>query len=463
MSATVTGTGVTVFGVKVFESRAITPANRATPAIAAAKASTSGRAGRPMGSGKPKRGLAAGAANTRWNARGTSSGGSVTAKRLAMECASPAMLLKRAWHSAHSSRWTLSARATSGSSTIRRSVPSVRCATSDLLAQSCFRASQQSSNLSDTDAERLGDLGVAEAAGSQHEHRGRPGRHPAERRAQVPAILIELGLLLRVELAFALLLRMSDLPLLPAPRAAQPVQRSVRRGPMEPRGRVIGFRRVQPVEVDEDLLGHVLRFVRVGQNPVRDADDAGVFRCEEGLESGLFRRGGGHPTGTQVHCHCSSSTARRGFMTNEAGGALEERPAPDPGRQEPGEDEHGVDALAALPLPVHVAKVEKQRELVQRERRTDAEEDGGQAGDPARADADLQQPHVPDQEQEQDAPHQVMDMEPAAGRHVVERADTGADHRSDRADDAERDEKGEGGEEEPLAALVAEMERIKPL
>jgi len=37
---------------------------------------------------------------------------------------------------------------------------------------------------------------------------------------------------------------------------------------------------VQAVEVDEDLLRHVLRLVRVGQHPVRDPRHPSVFGCE---------------------------------------------------------------------------------------------------------------------------------------------------------------------------------------
>src|SRR6266511_5321982 len=98
-----------------------------------------------------------------------------------MECASSEMPWKRAWHSAQPARCAASAPAfASGSSTIRRSVPSVRCATGDLLAQRFLRAPQQSSDLTDSDTERLRDLGVAEPARAQDE-RGRGfGSHLAE-------------------------------------------------------------------------------------------------------------------------------------------------------------------------------------------------------------------------------------------------------------------------------------------
>src|SRR4029077_12774331 len=90
--------------------------------------------------------------------------------------------------------------------------------------------------------------------------------------------------------------------------------------------------------------------------------------------------------------------------------AGEERSAPDPNRQQAGEYEDDVDAHAALALPVDVLTVQPERELVERERGADAEEDRGEAGDPARPDAHLEQPHVADEDQECDAPHQVMDV-----------------------------------------------------
>src|SRR5258708_39455300 len=54
-----------------------------------------------------------------------------------------------------------------------------------------------------------------------------------------------------------------------------------------------------------------------------------------------------------------------------------------------------------------------------------------------------------------------MDVEPAAGRDVVERADARSDRVRDDANDAECDEESNRGQEQPLARLVLEMEAIE--
>src|SRR5712691_6488262 len=140
--------------------------------------------------------------------------------------------------------------------------------------------------------------------------------------------------------------------------------------------------------------------------------------------------------------------------------AVEERPAPDADREQAAEDEHDVDAHTALALPVNVLQVQPERELVERQRGADAEEDRGEAGDPARPDAHLEQPHVADDDQYRDAPHQVMDVG-SARADVVERADAGADRDRDRAHDPERQKKRQRSEEKPLPPLVVEVESIE--
>ena len=57
-------------------------------------------------------------------------------------------------------------------------------------------------------------------------------------------------------------------------------------GGVEPGARVGRLGRMFAVEVQEDFLGHVFRFLPVGEHAVGDADDAGVFGQEEGLEGG---------------------------------------------------------------------------------------------------------------------------------------------------------------------------------
>src|SRR5260370_24559854 len=118
---------------------------------------------------------------------------------------------------------------------------------------------------------------------------------------------------------------------------------------------------------------------------------------------------------------------------------FEERPAPDADREQAREYEHDVDAQAALALPVDVLQVQPESERVEREGGADAEQDRGEAGDPARANADLEQPHVADDDQYRDAPNQVMDVG-SARAHIVERADAGANRDRDRAHDPERQE-----------------------
>src|SRR6266849_5367024 len=139
--------------------------------------------------------------------------------------------------------------------------------------------------------------------------------------------------------------------------------------------------------------------------------------------------------------------------------AVEERPAPDANREQAGEYEHDVDAHSALAIPVDVLQVQPERKLVERQRGADAEEDRGEAGDPARPDAHLEQPHVTDDDQYRDAPDQVMDVG-SARADVVERADAGANRDGDRAHDPERQEKCQRSEEKPLPPLVVEVESI---
>src|SRR5262245_54099845 len=271
----------------------VTAATRASAGLRTGRLSTS--AGRDFGT-----------AVTRANAAATSTRGSGTASRVATDRASSAMSLKRAWHSAQGSRCDASAPVfASASSNIRRSVPSVRWATVYLLAQRFLGAPQQSSNLGDADAQRLGDLGVAEPARAQHQHRGGLGSQPRETGAQAAPVLFDLSLTLRIDRPVALLERLRDLPLLPAARAAQAIERGVRRGSMEPGRGVFGVRGVQAVEVDEDLLGDVLRLVRIGQDAVGDPDDAAIFGCEKGLEGLGLRAGRGHAAGIETHAHYS--------------------------------------------------------------------------------------------------------------------------------------------------------------
>src|ERR1700674_2703920 len=305
MSAIVTGTGVSVCGVKVLPPSAMAVTRSAIAATAVAKARTTGRdPGRMTGSRNPNLGRAAGAVRTRLNADGTSTLSSGAVIRLEMARASFDTVPYRAWHSAQVSRWRLPAPlCASGSSTIRRSVPSDRCATCDLLAQSGFRAPQQSSNLTDTDAECPGDFRVAEAAGAEHEHRGGLWCETGERFADLAPILANLEELLWIENAIACFGSLSHLSLLPASRSAQPVQSRVRGRAVQPCRGVLSTGRMQAVEVDEDLLCHVLGLVLVQEDPVRNPGHPRVLGSEKGFERLVVSTRRRHRSHSEIHAH----------------------------------------------------------------------------------------------------------------------------------------------------------------
>src|SRR5436190_8961470 len=94
---------------------------------------------------------------------------------------------------------------------------------------------------------------------------------------------------------------------------------------MQPGRGVVCRGRVQTVEVDEDLLGHVLRLVSVREDAVGDADDARVLGCEEGFERRLVSVDGGHPARTDVHGHYTSSTTDSPNMTSACEGFASSR------------------------------------------------------------------------------------------------------------------------------------------
>ena len=118
-------------------------------------------------------------------------------------------------------------------------------------------------------------------------------------------VLIHLELLLRVEGPLALLEGLGDLSPLPAPRAAQPVERRVRSGTVQPRRGVLCGRGVKPVEVDEDFLRHVLGLIRVGEDAVGDSHDACIFGCEKLLERFVVRPESRQAARPEIHAHYS--------------------------------------------------------------------------------------------------------------------------------------------------------------
>src|SRR5437879_6275823 len=135
--------------------------------------------------------------------------------------------------------------------------------------------------------------------------------------------------------------------------------------------------------------------------------------------------------------------------------------APDADRKKRGEDEDHVHADSAGMFPVDVPQVQPERELIQGQGGADAEGESGDARHPVRAHSLLDQPDIADQQQDEDAPHQVMDVEAAAGGDVLKRADAGPDQVGDEADEPKRDQKTEGGEEEALAPVALEVERVE--
>src|SRR5688572_8032138 len=104
------------------------------------------------------------------------------------------------------------------------------------------------------------------------------------------------------------------------------------------------------------------------------------------------------------------------------------------------EQKSGVDALAALSSPVHIFKVEPEREFVERESRSNAIQHGHERRSPARgvpdAEPGLREPSVADTEQEQDTPDQMMDVD-VADDDVSKRAGVAMDRVSNAAEDAE--------------------------
>src|SRR6202171_6877623 len=93
----------------------------------------------------------------------------------------------------------------------------------------------------------------------------------------------------------------------------------MRRGAMQPRGCVLRARGMEAVEVDEDLLRHVFRLVRVREHAVGYARDSSVFRCEKGLKRLFVRTLRRHVPQPEIYAHCITSTTGAGFVTSLPG------------------------------------------------------------------------------------------------------------------------------------------------
>ena len=139
---------------------------------------------------------------------------------------------------------------------------------------------------------------------------------------------------------------------------------------------------------------------------------------------------------------------------------MQERAAERCDSQRGGEQCESLEALAALALPIHIARVEPQCELIQGERRTDAIGHRHRTASPrsgaTRARADLQQPSVSCYEQQQDAPDEVMNVA-ATHLNIVERADLVMNEERQRPNHRYGNEETKGSPEEPLARRLGEF------
>ena len=155
-----------------------------------------------------------------------------------------------------------------------------------LLPERRLGPAEQCPDLAGADAERLGDLDVAEAAVAQREHGGGLRGQPAQGFPEPAAVLERLQDLVGVRAALRVRVegRARQLPALPALAAPDAVQGGVGGRPVEPAGGVGGVRGVAVVEVEEDLLRDVLRLGAIGDDPLRDRKHPTVLGDEEPLE-----------------------------------------------------------------------------------------------------------------------------------------------------------------------------------
>ena len=155
-----------------------------------------------------------------------------------------------------------------------------------LLPERRLGPAEQCSDLAGADAERLGDLDVAEAAVAQREHGGGLRGQPAQGFPEPAAVLERLQDLVGVRAALRGRVEgcARQLPALPALAAPYAVEGGVGGRPVEPGGGVGGVRGVAVVEVQEDLLGDVLRLGAIGDDALRDREHPTVLGDEEPLE-----------------------------------------------------------------------------------------------------------------------------------------------------------------------------------
>jgi len=163
--------------------------------------------------------------------------------------------------------------------------------------------------LTDTDAERLGNLLIAQAARAENQHCGGLGGHAPKRFVECFALLVGFHDVRRVDRlgrAFDRLINLS--PLAPAP-ATETVERSVRGRLVQPRRGEIGVGRVPAVKSDENLLDDVFRLSAISEDAIGDPDAPRILGAEQRLESIALSFHEAKPTAclnwgrTKIHAH----------------------------------------------------------------------------------------------------------------------------------------------------------------
>src|SRR5581483_4521794 len=141
-----------------------------------------------------------------------------------------------------------------------------------------------------------------------------------------------------------------------------------------------------------------------------------------------------------------------------------ERPDQDGPEQQPGEDRDRLDALASLPLPVDVAEIEPERELVEDERREDAVGERGQPEpEPPRLllEREEEKPQVADEQHPDDPEDEMVDVDAADDDPAVRAGAVVVEPRGDPARDRQPDEEAERREHRPLASRAEVMVQVE--
>src|SRR5438105_109800 len=126
--------------------------------------------------------------------------------------------------------------------------------------------------------QRGGDLRVTQAAMTKHQQRRRPPGQPTERPPHLTPALRLLDDSLRVrDGRLGGVQRMRRFPLGSPPLAPNHVERRMDGGRVQPSGGPLGVGGETPMELEEDLLGHILGRRPIGKYPVGDGDDLWVF------------------------------------------------------------------------------------------------------------------------------------------------------------------------------------------